>query len=50
MDLNWTTLFVSAITSAINGVAMFLSIRYVSKIADRFDRSSKNGKDKDDKK
>lgn len=36
--LNATTLLSSAITSAVNGIALFFTIRYLSKVADRVEK------------
>lgn len=39
----------SAITAAVNGAAMFLSVRYVSKIADKIEKNGKRKEGSDDK-
>lgn len=39
--INWTTVISSAITSVINAMAVFLSIRYMGKIVDKFERTGK---------
>ena len=45
MELSWNTLLSSAITASINGVFMYLSVRFVSKAIDRIEGTKK----KDDK-
>lgn len=42
MSINLTTILTSAITAAINGIAIFLATRYTAKIVDKFERNNKN--------
>ena len=47
MDISWTTVVATAITSAINGTVTFLIVRYVGKAADHVE-SKANGKKRDE--
>jgi hypothetical protein len=48
MTINLTTLFASAITSVVNGIALFVTVRYMSKIWDRLEKNGKNQSKVDD--
>jgi hypothetical protein len=42
LDINWTTIISTAVTTAINSATMFLTMRYLGKLTDKLE--SKNGK------
>jgi hypothetical protein len=43
-DISLNDLLKSAIYASINGVAMFLSVRYMGRIVDRLERSERGGR------
>lgn len=50
MELNLTTILSSVITSAVNGVAMFLSIRYMTKLVDSVEKKMNKKNEQGDEK
>ncbi len=47
MEINWTTVISTTAASAINSMAMYLIMRYFSRLVERIENRLKNGKDKD---
>lgn len=48
LGLNATTLASSAIVAVVNGIAMFLAVRYTARIVEKIESKGKNGNGKKD--
>jgi large-conductance mechanosensitive channel len=45
MDINWTQIISSAVNAAINGVAVFMSVKVTSRLFDKIDRKRSDKKE-----